>query len=240
MRHSNTFLSYGQRKRLILILLGLILAGNSAGCSRLLGGGQGMEKAVDDTGADDGTGIQDGFGSEGGTGTQSGSGTGDGRGTMGSTGTGSGSEGKDGSGPADTGHGSAGKPGGSGQGTSGTDGQTGAHGQSSMDRTDGNQGKAFPYTWNRGRGADIKLPESYDYRKAGRAPQIGNQGSLGTCWAFASLTALESSLLPTDREMFAVDHMTMHNSFLLGQDEGGEYTMSMAYLLAWQGPVLES
>ena len=276
MRHSNTFLSYGQRKRLILILLGLILAGNSAGCSRLLGGGQGMEKAVDDTGADDGTGIQDGFGSEGGTGTQdgfeseggtgtqdgfgseggtgiqdgfgseggtgtqSGSGTGDDRGTMGSTGTGSGSEGKDGSGPADTGHGSAGKPGGSGQGTSGTDGQTGAHGQSGADHTDGNQGKAFPYTWNRGRGADIKLPESYDYRKAGRAPQIGNQGSLGTCWAFASLTALESSLLPTDREMFAVDHMTMHNSFLLGQDEGGEYTMSMAYLLAWQGPVLES
>ncbi|MCC2817096.1 lectin like domain-containing protein [Lachnoclostridium pacaense] len=260
----------------MLILLGLILAGNSAGCSRLLEGGQGMEKAVDDTGADDGTGIQDGFGSEGGTGTQdgfgseggtgtqdgfgleggtgtqdgfgleggtgtqSGSGTGYGRGTMGSTGTGSGSEGKDGSGPADTGHGSAGKPGGSGQGTSGTDGQTGAHGQSGADHTDGNQGKAFPYTWNRGRGADIKLPESYDYRKAGRAPQIGNQGSLGTCWAFASLTALESSLLPTDREMFAVDHMTMHNSFLLGQDEGGEYTMSMAYLLAWQGPVLES
>ena len=34
--------------------------------------------------------------------------------------------------------------------------------------------------------------------------------------------------------------MSMHNSFLLGQDEGGEYTMSMAYLLAWQGPVLES
>ena len=37
-----------------------------------------------------------------------------------------------------------------------------------------------------------------------------------------------------------MDHMTMHNSFLLGQDEGGEYTMSMAYLLAWQGPVPES
>ncbi|WP_420361316.1 lectin like domain-containing protein [Enterocloster hominis (ex Hitch et al. 2024)] len=203
-------------------------------------GSEGGTGTQDGFGLEGGTGTQDGFGLEGGTGTQSGSGTGYGRGTMGSTGTGSGSEGKDGSGPADTGHGSAGKPGGSGQGTSGTDGQTGAHGQSGADHTDGNQGKAFPYTWNRGRGADIKLPESYDYRKAGRAPQIGNQGSLGTCWAFASLTALESSLLPTDREMFAVDHMTMHNSFLLGQDEGGEYTMSMAYLLAWQGPVLES
>ena len=32
----------------------------------------------------------------------------------------------------------------------------------------------------------------------------------------------------------------MHNHFLLGQDEGGEYTMSMAYLLSWEGPVWES
>ena len=40
------------------------------------------------------------------------------------------------------------------------------------------------------------LPASYDYRKEGRAPRIGNQGELGTCWAFASLTALSSSLLP--------------------------------------------
>lgn len=85
-----------------------------------------------------------------------------------------------------------------------------------------------------------KLPAAYDYRKAGRAPQIGNQGTLGTCWAFASLTALESSLLPQKPMTLAVDHMSMHNNFLLGQDEGGEYTMSMAYLLAWQGPVLES
>lgn len=86
----------------------------------------------------------------------------------------------------------------------------------------------------------IKLPAAYDYRKVGRAPQIGNQGSLGTCWAFASLKALESSLLPGKRLELSVDHMSMHNSFSLPQDAGGEYTMSMAYLLAWQGPVLES
>ena len=169
----------------MLILLGLILAGNSAGCSRLFGVGQGLE------------GPADGSGAEGAAENGSGS-----------------NENKD-SGPADSGHGSAGGP--EGQGSLGTDGLPGAGGPSGGDRGDG-----FPYTWNRGRGADIRLPESYDYRKTGRAPQIGNQGSLGTCWAFASLTALESSLLPTDRETFAVDHMTMHNSFLLGQDEGGE------------------
>lgn len=85
--------------------------------------------------------------------------------------------------------------------------------------------------WNRGLPEDTILPRSYDYREEGRAPQIGNQGSLGTCWAFASLTALESSLLPEKNESFSVDHMSMHNNYTLGQDEGGEYTMSMAYLL---------
>ncbi len=100
--------------------------------------------------------------------------------------------------------------------------------------------KSPPYTWNRREDTSIELPGAYDYRTAGRAPQIGNQGSLGTCWAFASLKALESSLDPQDEMTFSVDHMSIHNSFLLGQDEGGEYPMSMAYLLSWQGPVLES
>ena len=86
---------------------------------------------------------------------------------------------------------------------------------------------------------EIALPRSYDARLDGRAPKSGDQGSLGTCWAFASLKALESSLLPEYPMEFSVDHMTMHNSFELGQDAGGEYTMSMAYLLAWQGPVRE-
>lgn len=86
----------------------------------------------------------------------------------------------------------------------------------------------------------MKLPSSYDYRRTGRAPQIGNQGSLGTCWAFASLTALESSVLPQERLELSVDHMSLKNSFSMSQDAGGEYTMSMAYLLAWQGPVTEA
>lgn len=77
-----------------------------------------------------------------------------------------------------------------------------------------------PVIWNRSLPSDVELPSSYDYREHGRAPKIGNQGSLGTCWAFASLTALESTLLPDQTETFSVDHMSMHNHFLLGQDEG--------------------
>ena len=67
-----------------------------------------------------------------------------------------------------------------------------------------------------------------------------NQGSLGTCWAFASLMALETSLMPEETYDFSEDHMSIRNSFGMDQNDGGEYTMSMAYLLAWQGPVLES
>ncbi len=85
-----------------------------------------------------------------------------------------------------------------------------------------------------------KLPKTYDYRKTGRSTKVRDQGSYGTCWSFASLTALETALRPKNPAEFSADHMSIHNSFSLEQREGGQYTMSMAYLLAWQGPVLEA
>jgi len=83
------------------------------------------------------------------------------------------------------------------------------------------------------------LPVRYDYREKGRAPIVKDQGSFGTCWAFASISAIESTLLPKQRYELSPDHMSINNSFGLSQNDGGEYTMSMAYLTAWQGPVLE-
>lgn len=84
------------------------------------------------------------------------------------------------------------------------------------------------------------LPVSYDGRKEGRVPPVKNQGTLGTCWAFASLQALEASLLPGESYDFSEDHMSLGNGFCIPQEEGGEFTMSLAYLLSWKGPVLES
>ncbi len=83
------------------------------------------------------------------------------------------------------------------------------------------------------------LPERFDYREGGRLPRVGSQGDLGTCWAFATMLALESSLLPEELWDFSEDHISLKNSFGMDQDMGGDYTMAMAYLLAWQGPVRE-
>lgn len=84
------------------------------------------------------------------------------------------------------------------------------------------------------------LPASYDLRTRYRVSEIRNQGKYGTCWAFGALTAMESALLPEEGYLFSVDHMSMTNSFHMSQYDGGEYTMGMAYLAAWQGPVYEA
>lgn len=106
----------------------------------------------------------------------------------------------------------------------------------------------YDYEWdmqqNKAVGVDTMsdvgfLPYKYDLREQGRVSKVEDQGAFGTCWAFATLTALESTLLPEERLEFAQDHMTLCNSFGQGQDDGGDYTMSMAYLASWQGPVLE-
>ena len=86
---------------------------------------------------------------------------------------------------------------------------------------------------------DIQLPAYYDARKDGRTAPVKDQRELGTCWAFSSLLALENALLPEETWAFSEDHMSHNPTFILGQDNGGEYTMSRAYLLSGQGPVRE-
>ncbi|MBQ8412597.1 MAG: hypothetical protein IJX12_03185, partial [Lachnospiraceae bacterium] len=84
------------------------------------------------------------------------------------------------------------------------------------------------------------LPKSYDMRDYGRVSPVRDQGRYGTCWAFASLGALETTLLPQQTSIFSTDHMSICNSYNLGLNSGGEHTMSIAYLAAWQGPVYEA
>lgn len=104
----------------------------------------------------------------------------------------------------------------------------------------------YSYNWNveenRAQAADSAgntsiFPSKYDLREGLRVSKIRNQGNNGTCWSFAALSAMESSLLPEEEWQFAVDHMTLMNGFNLTQQDGGEYTMGMAYLASWKGPV---
>ena len=85
----------------------------------------------------------------------------------------------------------------------------------------------------------IELPSSYDIRDH-RTVTVSDQGDLGTCWAFAALKAVETSMPETMAVPLSADHMSIHNSFGISQNSGGDYSMAMAYLLAWQGPVSEA
>ena len=111
------------------------------------------------------------------------------------------------------------------------------------------EGFGYEYTWSMEENmgsltadevTEAILPYAYDYRKVGRAPEIRDQGKFGTCWAFATLGALETALLPEESYDFSEDHISMNNGFKVRQNDGGDYTMSMAYLASWRGPVLES
>ena len=83
------------------------------------------------------------------------------------------------------------------------------------------------------------LPAKYDLRDVGRVTTVRDQGRFGTCWAFASLGALETTLMPLERNSYSTEHMTLNNSYNLDLSTGGEHTVSIAYLAAWQGPVYE-
>lgn len=81
------------------------------------------------------------------------------------------------------------------------------------------------------------LPAAYDMRKEGRVTPVRDQGRNGTCWAFAALGAVESSLMPKEKDIFSVDHMSLNNGYSTDPGEGGGENMSIAYLASWKGPV---
>ena len=250
-----------RRRRPLYLALALSL-GLTAGCSRWQPDGGSGAQAQQDGGA--GSGYADGGGkgtggvADGGnSAADGGNGAGSGGNSAADGGNGAadgGSGANGGNGAADGGNSAANGGNGTGGGVNGAAGGGNGTGSGAAGGGNGTGGKSAASSDGQSPcaeiihrdqeaqsgGGDVKLPSAYDYRKTGRAPQIGNQGSLGTCWAFASLKALESSLLPGKSLELSVDHMTLHNSFSMSQDAGGEYTMSMAYLLAWQGPVLES
>jgi len=83
------------------------------------------------------------------------------------------------------------------------------------------------------------IPVKYDLREFDKVTSIKNQGIIGACWAFGSLAAIESFLMPEENYDFSEDNLSIRHGFDLNQNQGGHYRMSLAYFTRWDGPVLE-
>lgn len=88
------------------------------------------------------------------------------------------------------------------------------------------------------RAGEFFVPKKFDLREEQRAAEIRDQGSEATCWAYASVAAMESFLLPEEDYNISVDSMVNYSAFSGNLAEGGEYTKALAYLLSWNGPVM--
>lgn len=86
---------------------------------------------------------------------------------------------------------------------------------------------------------EVDLPDAYNYLEDNSVPALRNQGNTNTCWAFASLSALEASKDIEDKRIFSADHLIYQNPFGKTFEAGGSYVVTMAYLLSWKGPVYE-
>jgi len=84
------------------------------------------------------------------------------------------------------------------------------------------------------------LPKSYDLRTKQKLPPVRDQGACGSCWAFAAMAALESSLLPSQKRDFSEQHLIEKHGFKGGPCSGGNINQAVAYLVRWSGPLNES
>ena len=88
---------------------------------------------------------------------------------------------------------------------------------------------------------DLTLPGSYtldpDY-----VTSVKNQGSCGSCWAFATYGSMESNILVQggSEDNLSENHLINQHGFDLGPCEGGYIWMSAAYMSRLDGPVSEA
>lgn len=86
----------------------------------------------------------------------------------------------------------------------------------------------------------VSLPTSYDLRSLNKLTPVRNQGSCGSCWDFAAIGSLESSLMPSEPSDFSENNLKNLAGFDFGCCSGGNRAMATAYFARWGGPVAET
>ena len=103
---------------------------------------------------------------------------------------------------------------------------------------------------------DTYIPSKYDLRNitlsngstVSWVTSVKSQGSLGTCWAFGTLGALESYLKMKEGVEYDFSELNMNNLADWGNEgydsyeyaDGGDFYTAVAYLTRWSGPVNET
>lgn len=89
--------------------------------------------------------------------------------------------------------------------------------------------------------ANSDLPAVFDLRTVEGVTAVKDQGSCGSCWAFATFASLESFIkykqLQHKTMNFSEADLIQNSGFDYGKCEGGNYDMATAYLARWDGPV---
>ena len=84
----------------------------------------------------------------------------------------------------------------------------------------------------------LSFPARYDSRDYGRAPDVRNQGSLGTCWAVAAVSSLEASLTSRSTFVFGGSSSVAGTVMRKARMTAGLHDDDGLPLTAWKGPVL--
>jgi C1A family cysteine protease len=87
-----------------------------------------------------------------------------------------------------------------------------------------------------------QLPSSYDLRDKGFVTPVKDQDTLGTCWAFSTLGAIESRWKMLEGTTFDLSekNMVTCSGYKWGPDDGGNIHMATAYLNRFNGPIKEN